>query len=168
MCSSDLLSKPVSPEQLEAALRRWVPDPGAAVTDAPRPQGWVPRASGPVDWNVLSELLAMTRPDFLQDLLNLFLRDSRKMINEMQEARAGGDLTLLKQVAHKMRGSCATVGARRMMAITTTIDECPDAELRNRAAELLADLEEEFGAVRQALRTEKRRAGAPFRLEDAS
>jgi hypothetical protein len=32
---------------------------------------------------------------------------------------------------------------------------------------VLADLEEEFAAVRGALLTEKRRAGAPFVVEDA-
>src|SRR5439155_16759741 len=101
----DYISKPVGPEQLESVLRRWIPEVDApASVVAPRPPEWAPRAGGSVDWDVLSELLAMTRPEFVQDLLGLFLRDSRRMLGEMEQARARGDLGAWKQMAHKLRG----------------------------------------------------------------
>ena len=56
-----------------------------------------------------------------------------------------------------------------MMKLTAEMEELRD-EARGHAAagRVLADLEEEFAAVRGALLTEKRRAGAPFVVvEDA-
>jgi signal transduction histidine kinase/ActR/RegA family two-component response regulator len=162
----DYVPKPVGPEQLEAVLRRWVPEPGAAVLEPARPAGWVRRAGGPVDWDVLAELLAMTRPEFLQDLLGLFLRDSRRMVADIGEARRRDDIAAWRQVAHKLRGSCATVGARRMMELTADMEGLALEDLTVRGGALLRELEEEFAAVRAALVAEKRRAGAPFMLDD--
>ena len=163
----DYVSKPVSPEQLEAVLRRWIPDTGAPPVAVPmRPEDWISRATGAVDWDVLAELLAMTRPEFVRELLSLFLRDSRAILAELQRARAKGDLTAWRQMVHKLRGSCATIGARTMVGLTTEMEELDEGGLVARGEELLATLEAEFAAVRKALRSEERRAGAPFVLED--
>ena len=135
----DYVPKPVSPEQLEAVMRRWVSETAVSETDPPHPPGWVARAtSGPLDWDVLGELLAMTRPEFLQDLLGLFLRDSRKMVTELAQAKIADDHATWRQVAHKLRGSCATVGARRMMALTAEMEDLTPADppgTRRRAGE---------------------------------
>ena len=66
------------PEQLEAVLRRWVPEAGAARASRSR-AGVGGARQGPVDWDVLADLLALTRAEFLQELLVLFLRDSRRL-----------------------------------------------------------------------------------------
>jgi signal transduction histidine kinase/CheY-like chemotaxis protein len=163
----DYVPKPVSPEQLEAVMRRWVPDTAADDLDAPLPRPLIVRdTSGPVDWDVLAELLAMTRPEFLQDLLGLFLRDSRKMVTELAQARTEENQEQWRHIAHKLRGSCATVGARRMMALTAEMEDLPADLLGVRGEEFLRDLEKEFAAVRKALITEKRRAGAPYFFEE--
>jgi signal transduction histidine kinase/CheY-like chemotaxis protein/HPt (histidine-containing phosphotransfer) domain-containing protein len=162
----DYVAKPIGPEQLEAVLQRWIPEAPATPTVPPRPSEWVARAEGPVDWDVLSELLAMTRPEFLQDLLGIFLRDSRRMVADLRAAHEAGDREAWRQVAHKLRGSCATVGARPMMHLTAVMEDLTDEEARDRGEDLVTRLEEEFAAVREALLSEKRRAGAPFALEE--
>ncbi len=163
----DYVPKPVSPEQLEAAIRRWVPEPVAArpaavVADAVASA----TAGGPIDWEVLADLLAMTRPDFLQELLALFLRDSRKMLADLGDARVQEDLATWKQVAHKLRGSGATIGARGMMALTAEMETLGQPDLAGRGDAMLRGLLEEFAAVRRALLTERRLPGAPFIQED--
>jgi signal transduction histidine kinase/CheY-like chemotaxis protein/HPt (histidine-containing phosphotransfer) domain-containing protein len=162
----DYIAKPVGPEQLEAVLRRWIPENPPPPLDSHRPSDWAVRAEGPVDWDVLAELLAMTKPEFLQELLGIFLHDSRGMMADLRAAYDRGDREAWRQVAHKLRGSCATVGARPMMNLTAEMEELSDEEAVARGGALLSRLEDEFGAVRQALLTEKRRAGAPFALED--
>jgi CheY-like chemotaxis protein/anti-sigma regulatory factor (Ser/Thr protein kinase) len=164
----DYVSKPVSPEQLEAVLLRWVPVAGAVPREPHRAPEWAERSTGPVDWDVLSELLAMTKREFLQELVGIFLRDSRRMMVELRGAHEGGARAQCKLIAHKLRGSCATIGARRMMKLTAEMEELGDEAMEARGGAVLADLEEEFEAVRGALLTEKRRAGAPFVVvEDA-
>ena len=132
-------------------------------------RSWAERSTGPVDWDVLSELLAMTKREFLQELVGIFLRDSRRMMAELRGAYERGDRAECKRIAHKLRGSCATIGARRMMKLTAEMEELGDeATAAPRRGACCADLEEEFAAVRGALLTEKRRAGAPFVVvEDA-
>jgi signal transduction histidine kinase/CheY-like chemotaxis protein/HPt (histidine-containing phosphotransfer) domain-containing protein len=164
----DYVSKPVGPEQLEAVLLRWVPVAGAVPREPHRAPEWTERSTGPVDWDVLSELLGMTRPEFLQELVGIFLRDSRRMMAELRGAYERGARAECKLIAHKLRGSCATIGARRMMKLTAEMEELGDEAMEARGGAVLADLEEEFAAVRGALLTEKRRAGAPFVVvEDA-
>ena len=108
----------------------------------------------------------MTKPEFLQELLGIFLRDSRRMVADLRAAHEGGDREAWRQVAHKLRGSCATVGARPMMNLTAEMEGLSDEEAVLRGGALLVRLEEEFAAVREALLSEKRRAGAPFALDD--
>jgi len=162
----DYVSKPVSPEQLEAVLRRWVPALGSAAWESPRPPDWVEGTGGAIDWDVLAELLAMTKPEFLQELLGIFVQDSRVMLADLRRAHEGGDREEWRRIAHKLRGSCATVGARRMMKLTAEIEELGDEDVSARGGARLIELEEEFAAVLQALLTEKRRAGAPYLLEE--
>jgi len=162
----DYVSKPVSPEQLEAVLLRWVPGSGAAAPESPHPPDWEERSHGPVDWDVLSELLALTKREFLQELVGIFLRDSASLMAELRTAYEGGARAECQRIAHKLRGSCATIGARRMMKLTAEMEELGDEAAAARGGAVLADLEEEFAAVRGALLTEKRRAGAPFVVED--
>ncbi len=162
----DYVSKPVGPEQLEAVLRRWIPALDSAGWESPRPPDWVERTGGAVDWDVLAELLAMTKPEFLQELLGIFVQDSRVMLADLRRAHEAGDRAEWRRIAHKLRGSCATIGARRMMKLTAEIEELGDDDVSARGGARLIELEEEFAAVLQALLTEKRRAGAPFLLEE--
>ena len=159
----DYVSKPVGPEQLEAVLLRWVPVAGAVPREPHRAPEWAERSTGPVDWDVLSELLAMTKREFLQELVGIFLRDSRRMMAELRGAYERGARAECKLIAHKLRGSCATIGARRMMKLTAEMEELGDEAMEARGGAVLADLEEEFAAVRGALLTEKRRAGRAVR-----
>ena len=110
----------------------------------------------------------MTKREFLQELVGIFLRDSRGMMADLRGAYERGARAECRQLAHKLRGSCATIGARRMMKLTAEMEELGDEAMEARGGAVLADLEEEFAAVRGALLTEKRRAGAPFVIvEDA-
>jgi signal transduction histidine kinase/ActR/RegA family two-component response regulator len=162
----DYVSKPVSPEQLEAVLLRWVPVAGATPREPLRAPEWTERSGGPVDWDVLSELLAMTKREFLQELVGIFLRDSRHMMIDLREAFERGNTAEWKRIAHKLRGSCATIGARRLMKLTAEMEELGGEAATTRGGAVLLDLEEEFAAVRGALLTEKRRGGAPFEVDE--
>jgi HPt (histidine-containing phosphotransfer) domain-containing protein len=160
----DYLAKPVAPEQIEAMLRKWTRGPDAgrgAVAGQPSDGG---SGAGPLDWDVLSDLMAVTRAEFMRDLLALFVRDSRAALADLQGARLRGDLPAWRAVSHKLRGSCATVGARGMMRITTRMEGLAEADLGSQGERLLGDLEEEFARVQSELKAEQHRAGAPFPL----
>jgi hypothetical protein len=64
-----------------------------------------------------------------------------------------------------MRGSCATLGARAMMRLTSDMEALDEKGLDAVGATLLAGLEDEFAMVHHALATEPRHGGAPYLRE---
>ncbi len=161
----DYISKPVSPEQLQAVLTRWASSPESPLVGAapgPPAPGRPPRARTPVDWDILADLASVTRPEFMRELVALFLLDTASALVDLQGARLHGDLSSWQRTAHKVRGSCATVGARGMMEITNRMESLDEDGLAAAGERLFDELAEEFAAVRDALKNEKRRAGAPY------
>ena len=61
-------------------------------------------------------------------------------------------------MAHRIRGSCATLGAREMVRLTTRMEALDDEGLSSQGERLLAELDAEFRRVEQALGDERRRA----------
>jgi signal transduction histidine kinase/ActR/RegA family two-component response regulator len=164
----DYVAKPISPDQLQEVLRRWIPEEARPATLLPpRPASTAADTGTPVDWAALAELVAMTRPDFLRELLAIFFRDTRQTLHELREAFARHDLTSWKNMLHKLRGSCATLGARTMVRLTSDMEELDDKGLAAVGETLLVALEDEFAVVHHALVTEPRHEGAPYITEDA-
>jgi HPt (histidine-containing phosphotransfer) domain-containing protein len=154
----DFIAKPVTPELLEAVLGRWSRPPQAEA-DAGRDQRAGPQpspASGPVDWDVLQEVAAVTQPEFMRELVQEFLEHARSAMADLQGARARNDLAALRTVAHRLRGSCATMGARGMAQITGRLEALDQERLAAQGGALLEQLAAEAQRVEEALR-----GGAP-------
>ena len=157
----DYLAKPITPEQLAAVLERWVPGagaPGAAPHHVPREAAADPRA--PVDWDMVADLVAMTPPDFLGELLALFFRDTARALTELRIAWREDDVESWRRVAHKLRGACATLGARSMMDLCARMEDLDRTAMETGGEAMLEDLEREFERARDAL-LEQQRKGAP-------
>jgi signal transduction histidine kinase/CheY-like chemotaxis protein/HPt (histidine-containing phosphotransfer) domain-containing protein len=162
----DFIAKPVTPEQLQAVLARWAPLEQARAQPGPPPSGPPPAPPpGPVDWEVLQDVLAVTQPAFIKEMVVAFLSDAREALGELRRARLQRELGSWRRIAHKFRGSCAAVGARGMMDLTTRMEALDEAGLDSRADALRDELEAEFRRVEEALRSERERAGAPFDLD---
>jgi signal transduction histidine kinase/HPt (histidine-containing phosphotransfer) domain-containing protein len=160
----DYLAKPITPEQLAAVLERWVPGkgtPGAAPHHVPSPAA-DPRA--PVDWDMVADLVAMTPPDFVAELLTLFFRDSARALTELRIAWREDDVDSWRRVAHKLRGACATLGARSMMELCARMEDLDRAAMEKDGEPMLEDLEREFVRARDAL-LQQRRKTAPQAAE---
>jgi CheY-like chemotaxis protein/HPt (histidine-containing phosphotransfer) domain-containing protein len=145
----DYVAKPMSPEQLEAVLQRWVPKAGPLAEPLAAPVETA--AEGPVDWTMVSDLVALTPPDFLADLLVLFFRDSATALTDLRIAWREDDRASWARVAHKLRGSCATVGARAMMDICRQMEDLDEPSMMASGEPLLESLESEYGTARTLL-----------------
>jgi HPt (histidine-containing phosphotransfer) domain-containing protein len=142
------VSKPVTPEQLDAVLRRWLP--GAEDGGELPPADLTPSGSETVDWEIVADLLSVTQPEFLAELLGVFTRETGTALASLRQAARVGDLPSIHRVAHRLRGSCATLGARRMMGQCDRLETLPPEEI-GVAAALIDEIEREFGAVREEL-----------------
>jgi two-component system sensor histidine kinase RpfC len=149
----------MSPEQLEAVLQRWIPKSGR-LSDMPPPAAPAAPAEGPIDWTMVADLLAMTPPDFLADLLGLFFRDAARALTDLRIAWREDDFASWAPLAHKLRGSCATLGARAMMEICATMEDLDEPAMMASGERLLDALEVEFDRARELLAAQQRKAAA--------
>jgi HPt (histidine-containing phosphotransfer) domain-containing protein len=161
----DYVAKPMSPEQLEAVLQRWVTKserPASSLAPAP-----VTGADGPIDWTMVTDLLSLTPPDFLDELLGLFFRDTAIALTDLRIAWRDDDLASWSSIAHKLRGSCATLGARAMTEICAQMEDLDEAAMMATGERRLEALEAEFARSRELLTAQQRKAAANLREDEA-
>jgi CheY-like chemotaxis protein/HPt (histidine-containing phosphotransfer) domain-containing protein len=138
----DFIAKPVMPEQLERALRQWAP--------RPEPSAGA-EADAAIDWEVLDEVRSATPPELLAEVVADFLRDARAGLGELGTAQGRGDLSAWCRIAHRLRGGCVTLGARRMAALTEEMEGFQADAMAEQGPDRLQRLEAELRRVEQAL-----------------
>lgn len=156
----DFVAKPIRLEDLQAALeRRRVATPEASVltSDSATPFDQHAIILDRAQFDHLCELQDDDDPEFIKDLIDLFLAETPRRISEMRAARAGKDLRMLAQVAHTVRGAAANFGARSFQTL------CHQVEAHARAGKLaevdviLSGLEKELSRLAEVLEKQKQR-----------
>lgn len=136
------VGKPIQAAALVAAVETWILGPGlasGAVDPAP-----------PVDSAALDELrqYGEADPSIVDELVTMFLDGAEQHLASMQEAMRGGDTDSLARVAHTLKGSAGTLGARPLAGL------CAELESGARAGQLPPDssltaVEREIRRVRE-------------------
>jgi HPt (histidine-containing phosphotransfer) domain-containing protein len=80
----------------------------------------------------------------LPRLIELFLRDAPRRIEEMQAAAASGDLQALKYSAHTLAGSAANLGAGEVAQLSAALEAQARQGIAAGAAERLKALRRAF------------------------
>jgi hypothetical protein len=145
----DDLAKPIGPETLQAVLSRWV---------KPEAQAGGEEAASPVDPSMMETLRAIDGDGaLLVELIDTFRRIAPLRIAALSKASAKGSAASLERTAHSFLGSCANLGARFMAEVCARLEQMGRAGSTTGARELIQTLEQEYGAVQEALLEEKRR-----------
>jgi signal transduction histidine kinase/CheY-like chemotaxis protein/HPt (histidine-containing phosphotransfer) domain-containing protein len=122
----DYASKPVRGRVLAALLRRWVPA-NAMVSMPPLPSAAPPEASPRALSNAPSmdlesaPLLDPTLPRS-QRTLELFLKTVPELVRALSDAVEVADTQRVKQLSHKLKGNCLSLGAHRMAAACHAVE----------------------------------------------
>jgi PAS domain S-box-containing protein len=156
----DYVSKPVSPEAIEAALKRVLtasgPAPEVAAAGAP------PVAESPVDPAVLATLWGIDSDGtLLGEVIDTFLRIAPLRLASLGKAVAKKDAAALERAAHSFLGSCANIGAKGMANACATLEEAGRTGALDGTAAHVAQLETDLAKVKAALLKEKRRHQRP-------
>ncbi len=152
------LSKPINPEELAAALDKWTGNGSEKVvvlTEIPANE----KSPDFLDTGVLDKLrklLGAKGKAFINNLIDIFLRDVPPRLNAMQRAIDKQDARQLKQAAHALRGSCANLGAKRMAELCQILEEKGEHSVQG-SEMFLELLAEEFRQVTEALEKERRK-----------
>ncbi len=159
----DYVSKPVTPESLEAALRRWV---GAPAAPAEKAATASPAAGELLDEAIVGSLMSVDDDGTLMDeVVATFLKIAPVRLAAIRKA-AKGNAAQLERAAHSFLGSCGNLGCRRMADLCARLEVLGRSGSTEGAPGLAPRLEEEFEAVRPHLealpgRHPKRAGAAP-------
>ncbi|MDA2937282.1 response regulator [Acidobacteria bacterium AH-259-A15] len=144
----DYITKPLRVEELEAALKRsrW-PGNGEAKPNAAA-------SSDPLNREVLATLRELQdegKPDILEELFELFLKDTPTRLDAMREAVRKGDSEALRRAAHGQKGSSANLGAGQMEALCAELERKARGGAVEDAQAIVTQLETEFARLRKAM-----------------
>jgi signal transduction histidine kinase/CheY-like chemotaxis protein len=161
----DYLAKPVSREQLESCLHRWLPDRmnfvlrNAALVPAAEPAPPVPavataRAPAPsfpvLDQTMLEELREIAGDETTR-IITIFLEDAPRLIGTLEKAAAVPDLDAMRDAAHTLKSSSANVGAMALSAAAKRVELGARARKLERPAVAVALVIAEYARARMAL-----------------
>ncbi len=158
----DYVSKPVTPESLEAALRRWV---GAPAAPAEKAAVASPAAGDLLDEAVVASLMSVDDDGTLMDeVVATFLKIAPVRLAAIRKA-AKGNAPQLERAAHSFLGSCGNLGCRRMADLCARLEVLGRSGSTEGAPGLAAALEQEYVAVKPHLEAlpgrHPKRVGAP-------
>lgn len=92
----------------------------------------------------LEEAQVEGEPDLIAELIKLYVEDTPRRIAAIRCALAARDVTTLRRAAHGLKGSSASLGARRVAALCDELEALTFANLTHEGDRLLKRLEHEF------------------------
>jgi HPt (histidine-containing phosphotransfer) domain-containing protein len=157
----DFIAKPIRFEDLAGALERRLVGAGqsgrilASNSSAPFADDEVVLERGQFDH--LCDLQDEDDPAFIRDLIDLFLVETPRRINDMGAALKAGDVRALSQIAHTVKGAAANFGARAVQMRCIQIESLARAGKLAEVEAVLSGLGQEQSRLAQALEKQKQR-----------
>lgn len=167
---NDHVAKPIAPEQLWAALRRWL-RPAASTMPAPTPApiAAVPTAAAPtaaagaVDALLPAHLpgvdmrqglqRALGRPALYADMLRRFAQGQALWAHDFSAAMQAGDARLAERLAHTLRSVASNIGAQALAQYAQQLESLLRAAApAPQVVEMQAELQTLLAELQQALR----------------
>jgi two-component system, sensor histidine kinase and response regulator len=137
----DYVTKPLNTKLLQETLQRWWPRESMWPC---QPSGAsIPPPPAPVPNSALDPAVQRSA-----GVVRVFLRHVPDQLASLANALSSGDIEALAAAAHKLKGSCLSVGVPRMATLCASLEEEPEGL---NARELKTQLDQEFERVRDLL-----------------
>jgi two-component system, sensor histidine kinase and response regulator len=151
----DHVAKPFSPEQMLAALARWIRPAGAPAQDMSEAPAAVvvPVDDAPVALLDLDEALARVagnRP-LLFKLLRGFGADAGTWMDELRATWERGEVTAAQCLAHTLKGSAGMLSLKGVFAAARDLEAALGMDDRTRVADALRMLDNGLAQARRAI-----------------
>ncbi len=153
----DVLVKPLSLDRVKQALEVWVPKSKTTAAEAPQPQAVETSAQLPAIDDKIAEQLRDALGSGVVAMIDAFLGDTPGYLVQLREALATGDATVLRQVAHAIKGSSANIGAAALAESAARLESAVGTNDAEALVRLVGQVEQEYARVAQVL--EQDRAG---------
>jgi HPt (histidine-containing phosphotransfer) domain-containing protein len=143
----DHIAKPVRAEVVDAVLARWV---GVALPIAPLRSA--SRAMAATEKLIDATRVRIFRHEYADvagELVDLFTSSTPPLVAELRDAVESEDAEEVRRTAHKLKGSCQSIGATFMATLCRRLEAgAPDPR------RAVADLDAAFRATEAAIRRE--------------
>jgi HPt (histidine-containing phosphotransfer) domain-containing protein len=136
-------------ERLVMEINSAINDEGIQASDAQAD------SRGVIDIQLMKRFLEDLGGDesLIREMVTLFLEESPKQLIAAHQALLDENSKELARIAHTLKGSSSYYGARRLAKPCTELEEnCERGDLTG-ADSLIAQMEKEFAAVREALKS---------------
>jgi two-component system, sensor histidine kinase and response regulator len=154
-------TKPIDPPQLVRVVQQVLPAGAvAAANPAPQPElmgrGGLQHPVAGLDWDDgLSHIPGADVP-FYVSMLRMFVANHEPTVDKLRAALGRGDLDEVRVVAHGLRGTAATLGARDVSRAAAMVEQAcgdarPQAEVEALAGELASKLTDLRAGLASAL-----------------
>jgi NO-binding membrane sensor protein with MHYT domain/HPt (histidine-containing phosphotransfer) domain-containing protein len=149
----DYVPKPVKREELETILERWVSREDVTLPASAEGSGSFPQKEleDGLDQAVIANLRELGDSSLLSELAQMFLEEVPERLGALREAIEKGDAQAVKRITHTLKGSSATMGARRMYRLCLGLEQAGESNDLSAAASILELLNQEFDRVRTQL-----------------
>jgi two-component system sensor histidine kinase/response regulator len=141
------LSKPVRPQELDEVLETFSKQKRAGLQND---TAKAPAVGTPVDF---AELTARVEGDlsFVGELLEVLREDCPRKLRAIREAKASGDLSAVKRIAHGLKGALGNVSANRAASLAAQIEHLEEANGLLKVPGMVEELEVECDVAIEAL-----------------
>ena len=133
---NDYISKPIRIEEIQQMIEKWGGDkkikPMKPNQSIPPPEP-VQTTDDLLDQQAISRLMDINQKvdsGFLAQVIGMFSQQAPVMVDEILESEKSGDLTKMWQAAHKLKGSCLNLGAKKLA------ETCRQIEIKGKGNEL--------------------------------
>lgn len=104
-----------------------------------------------IDPRIRSELELVGGLDLFQRLVDLFFTDSEQLLRTIDTARASGDSSSVAKAAHRLKGGAAAVGAQRVAALASHLENAAKDVRGGQLDTTRASLDAEMSVLRGAI-----------------
>jgi signal transduction histidine kinase/DNA-binding response OmpR family regulator len=146
----DYLSKPLRRTDFAAMLERWLP-PGRRVETALAP---APEETAVFTLEILQQTIGWRQeddPETFNEIIGIFLETTETRLDSLRAALAQGDWETVKSVSHTMRGTCSSLGIRRMEQLCQALEEAAAGSHPIQAKAFVSELDNQFMRVKNIL-----------------
>jgi len=149
---SDYLTKPIDNEALEAMLQKWLPDNLRLADISITRNTDINKNARSEVWDKAAAMKRVRgKEERLVYLVELFVSDMPKRMDELRAALHKQDLQSVMETAHAVKGISANLGALRLTETAADIEQLGGAIDEDDAQRLVKALERDFSEVQQYL-----------------
>lgn len=104
-----------------------------------------------IDEKTFAELKQMSGAEFINELIDTFLEDSPRLIEEMESALKVNNVDSFRRAAHSLKSNAATFGANDLFALAKELEMLGKENKLTETGDRLQALQESYESVREEL-----------------